>query len=60
MKMERTECSETLAIKLYPPENNPKKAYDNVLFASWGFGEGALSGAWPVCNFGMAALVSLC
>jgi hypothetical protein len=28
MKMEQTECSETLAMKLHTPENSPKKIYD--------------------------------
>jgi hypothetical protein len=27
-RLEQTECSETLAIKLHTPENNPKKIYD--------------------------------
>jgi hypothetical protein len=34
MKMEETECSETLAFKLQTPGNNPEKAYDKYVFAS--------------------------
>jgi hypothetical protein len=45
--MEQTECSETLAIKLHMPENNPK---ESIPFHSM-YGATAPSGPWPPLTF---------